>query len=142
MEKVIFFDKDPQYNCTRVVTPGDKGSIDSILASLPDSAVDVRVIAAGDLPTDRTFRNAWKPDLTVDMDKAKGIWKDKMREVRAPKLVALDLEFMRAIESGDEKAKGEVMEKKKVLRDVTAHPDIDKAQTPDELKAVWPTELE
>jgi hypothetical protein len=91
-----------------------------------------------DVPSDRTFRNAWKGDLSVDMGKARDIWKDKMRAVRAPKLAALDTEYMRADETGDAQAKSAVAAQKQELRDVTADPGIEAAQTPQDLKAVWP----
>src|SRR5687768_7479558 len=36
--------------------------------SVPQDAKDVRIV--DDVPADRTFRDAWKADLTVDMAKA------------------------------------------------------------------------
>src|SRR5574341_31604 len=40
-----------------------------------DAVVSIRRIASTDVPKDRTFRNAWKPDLTHDMPKAREIWR-------------------------------------------------------------------
>jgi hypothetical protein len=38
--------------------------------------------------------------IRVNMDKAREIKKDMVRAERAPKLEALDVEFMRAVEAG------------------------------------------
>src|SRR5437762_211267 len=54
--------------------------------------VGVREISADEVPRDRTFRNAWTDDgsLSIDMDKARDIHRDRLRQLRAPKLAALD----------------------------------------------------
>lgn len=94
---------------------------------------------------DRTFRGAWKfsqvNGVDVDMPKAREIWKNKLREARKPKLEALDVEAMRAVEDGDNAKTREVKQKKQALRDVTVDPRIEAAQTYEELKAVWPEVL-
>ena len=38
--------------------------------------------------------------LKINIDKAKNIWKDKIRVARKPKLEELDVEFVRAQETG------------------------------------------
>jgi hypothetical protein len=93
--------------------------------------------------TDRYFRNAFKdtpgkgkPD--VDMPKAREVHKHAMRQARRMAFVALDSEYMMADEDGDQQKKRDIALKKKALRDVTADPAIEAAQTPEELKAVWP----
>lgn len=106
---------------------------------LPADAIDPHYVDQGEIPTDRTFRAAWKADLTVDMDKARAIQKQRMRDARAPLLASLDVEYQRADEAGDDVAKAEIIVRKQVLRDVTADPAIAAAKTPDDLKAVWPT---
>jgi len=74
--------------------------------------------------------------LTVNITKAKNIWKDKIRTSRKPKLEALDVEFMQAQEtSADTSA---IVAKKKELRDYPAK--VDSATTTDEIKAVWDTD--
>ena len=106
--------------------------------SVPPDAIHVRVVDASAIPKDRTFRNALKPDLTFDIAKCRTIHRERMRAARAPLLAALDVEYQRADEQGDNAAKGKVAARKKVLRDITGHPGIDTAKTPDQLKAVWP----
>ena len=75
------------------------------------------------------------------MPLAREIWRDKMRQARAPKLEALDVEYMQADEVGDASKKAIVAQKKKALRDVTSDPAIEAAQTPEELKLFWPSIL-
>ena len=77
--------------------------------------------------------------IIINPDKAKAIWKDKWREARNPKLSALDVEFMRAVEAGDSAKQAEIAAKKQALRDVTSTPIV--GNTPEEIKAVWPNIL-
>lgn len=77
--------------------------------------------------------------ISINIDKAKDIWKDRWREARKPLLNALDVEFVRALESGDVVKQSEISAKKQALRDVTQTPI--NATTPDEIKSVWPGPL-
>jgi hypothetical protein len=108
---------------------------------VPKDATDVRIIDKSEVPTDRTFRNAWRGDLTVDMPKAREIHRDHLRQMRAPLLAALDVEYDKADERGDLIAKQEIAARKQALRDVTADPAIEAARTPEELKAAIPEAL-
>lgn len=74
--------------------------------------------------------------ITIDMTKARNIHRDRMRAARAPKLAALDVAFQRALETGGDTVS--IVAQKQALRDVTANPEIEAAQTPDDLKKVWP----
>jgi hypothetical protein len=80
--------------------------------------------------------------ISVNMTKAKEIWKDKIRIARDPKLKELDVEFVRALEEGDSAKQAEVTSQKQALRDATADPAIESATTTQELKAVQPAGLE
>ena len=80
--------------------------------------------------------------IRVNMDKARDITRDRVREERKPLLEALDVEYMRALESQDTVALQIVSFKKQALRDATRDPEIDQASTPDELKAVRPAALD
>jgi len=77
--------------------------------------------------------------IIVNPDKAKAIWKNKWREARKPILASLDIEFMRAVESGDAAKQSEISAKKQELRDVTLLPIP--GTTPEEIKSVWPEVL-
>jgi hypothetical protein len=94
-------------------------------------------------PEDRTFRNAWTladgAEIAVEMQKARELWKDKMRKARAPLLAALDVEMSRAFKDGARQE--EIEARRQALRDVTADPAIEAAKTPEELRLVWPETL-
>ena len=77
--------------------------------------------------------------IIINPDKAKAIWKNKWREARKPILASLDIEFMRAVESGDAVKQSEISARKQELRDVTLLPIP--GTTPEEIKSVWPEVL-
>ena len=88
--------------------------------------------------SDRTFREAWvmSAGIEVDMPKARDIWRDKIREARKPELEKLDVEFMKALETGADTTA--IAQKRQVLRDAPNLASIEAAATPDELKAIQP----
>ena len=93
------------------------------------------------LPAERTFREGWEANadtgvISVNMEKAKDIWRDKIRKAREPELAKLDTAFMKALEAGADTT--EIVAAKQVLRDAPSHADIDAATTPDELTAIQP----
>lgn len=105
---------------------------------LPTDAINSRFVEESEIPTDRTFRNAWEDigSVVVNMPKAREIYKELLRQKRTPLLTALDIDYMRADEIGDVAEKRRIAAEKQVLRDITAHPGIEAAQTPDELISV------
>ena len=107
----------------------------------PEGYVSHATAQARDIPADRTFRNAWKPDLTTDMARARGIWRDRIRAARQPRLAALDIAALRAIEEKNDPRLAEIIIEKQALRDATNDPAIDAASTPEELRAAWPVIL-
>ena len=96
------------------------------------------------VPSDRHFRGAWSLNgkvISEDMDAAKEIFKDKIREVRAPLLDAEDVVYMKALEADDADAKTASVNKKKALRDAPAAKAITNADTIEKLKAAWDTSV-
>jgi len=94
------------------------------------------------VPANRDFRGAWSLSGSViseDMDKAKEIFKDKIREVRAPLLEAKDVELMKALEAGTSTTA--IAAAKDALRDAPAASGISSASTIAELKAAWDTSV-
>jgi hypothetical protein len=77
--------------------------------------------------------------IIINPDKAKAIWKDKWREARKPLLASLDIEFMKAVESADTAKQADIAAQKQALRDVTQTEIV--GNTPEEIKAVWPSVL-
>lgn len=109
--------------------------------ALPLDAINPQAIKESDVPTDRTFREAWSHggnSVSLEMNKCRAIHRDRMRVSRAAKFAKLDSDYLRADEAGDTSKKLQIASEKQVLRDVTKVPEIDLAQTPEELKLVWP----
>jgi hypothetical protein len=77
--------------------------------------------------------------INVNMDKARDIHREKVRQARNPKLSAKDIEFQRALETGADTAV--IVSEKQALRDAPAAAAIDVAATPEELKAAWDTAI-
>ncbi len=96
------------------------------------------------VPSDRHFRGAWSLSGSViseDMTVAKEIFKDKIREVRAPLLAAEDVIYMKALEDDDADAKAASVTKKNALRDAPAASAINSASNITALKAAWDTDV-
>lgn len=111
------------------------------LEKLPPDAINPRLVDASAIPQDRTFRNAWTQigsDVVHDMGKCRALHRTKLRELRKPRLEALDSAYLCADERADTTAKKQIAMQKQALRDVTADPAIDAAITPEALKAVMP----
>ena len=81
--------------------------------------------------------------IGIDINKAKEIHKDKIREVRNPLLQAKDVEYIRAQEVGDTEKVAAVVAEKQALRDATtivANTNITATSVlgvTEELKQVW-----
>ena len=102
--------------------------------------VSFHAIQDAEIPTDRTYRNAWtwNGKIEHDMTKARNVHRDRMRHARKPKLEALDAAYLRADEVGDAVLKSQISLQKQALRDVTAIPAIETAISVEQLKTVWP----
>ena len=96
------------------------------------------------VPANRDFRGAWSLSGTViteDLATAKEIFKDKIREVRAPLLAAEDVAYMKALEADDASAKTASVTKKNNLRNAPAASAITNASDIAALKAAWDADL-
>jgi hypothetical protein len=119
----------------------------------PDGCISCRVIDDSELPAENanrgsgatTFRDAWIDTgvaVDTDMPKARAIHLEEIRRVRNAELVKEDVTFMRAVEAEDTDAQATIKTKKQTLRDIPATFDITTdVDTPEKLKAKWPTEL-
>lgn len=125
----------------KIETLSDDEILQRAMDRLPPDAIDVQIVEEDSIPKDRTFREAWKSGknrVEICMDKSREIHKNTLREFRKPLLHLLDVKFIKAIESKDDDLLNEVIRQKQILRDVTKHPSLAQANTPDELKQVWP----
>ena len=74
--------------------------------------------------------------ITINMNKAKEITKERLRVERKPLLEEQDIKFMQAQETGSDTTA--IVTEKKRLRDITKN--VDSCTTTDELKALSCTE--
>ena len=77
--------------------------------------------------------------IKINMEKARGIQMDKIREMRNKELAKKDVEYMKALEADDGSAKA-IAAEKQVLRDIPQTFDLT-TNTADELKEKWPEGL-
>ncbi len=78
--------------------------------------------------------------FTYDTNKALEFMKSKIRAKRAKLFNDLDVQFMRAIESGDTQLQNEIVAQKQALRNLTDI-SIDGITTREELVALWPEDI-
>lgn len=98
--------------------------------------VDFQAVAFNQiLPETREFRGAWSFDngVYIDMDKARNITRDIIREKRAPILAKLDVDYMRAVESKRSLVAETVVVQKNIWRDATDDSQIATAESPQDL---------
>ncbi len=86
------------------------------------------------IPTDRIFRDSWEIDLTVNIPKAKEIWKEKLRVERLPLFEANDILLRDAMVEDDADKKAIALAERDRLRDITLL--VDECETPAEIKKI------
>ena len=77
--------------------------------------------------------------IVINMDKAREIHKDKLRQALTPKLAALDIAFPSALEAGENFKP--IAAEKQALRVVTKDEAILLAKDANQLKETWPADL-
>lgn len=101
--------------------------------------VDWRVIKKGEVPEDRTYRDAWEDDgkaVTINIEKAKEIQRNRIRGERIAALQELDGEWMKAFGQGDTAEAARIEAERQQWRDAPADPSIEAAQTVEELQLI------
>ena len=134
MSRIIYTKSD---GTVSIITPA--GDVNNAIKDVP-SGLSYEIVEDSAIPTDRSFRNAWKQNsktIETDMTKAKEIHKDKIRTARTPKLAELDIEFQKALETSSSTT--DIVAKKQVLRDAPAASGISTAASEADLKAQWDT---
>ena len=134
MSKIIYTNSD---GTVSIINP--TGDVNDAIKDVP-SGLSYEIVEDSAIPTDRSFRNAWKQNsktIETDIIKAREIHKTNIRTAREPKLAELDIEFQKALEtSADTSA---IVTKKQALRDAPAASGISTAASADDLKAQWDT---
>ena len=102
MKNVIIYTNDN--GGVSVCVPTGELSIEAVQGKDIPANVQSFIVAAESLPEeDGDFFDAWEQSrgtVTVNLDKAKAITKNRLRAARAPLLAAQDVLFQRALESG------------------------------------------
>jgi transcription initiation factor IIF auxiliary subunit len=117
------------------------GDINTVIqATVPENALYTVVNNLENI--DGYFFNAYEYDDTVgavaNIDKAKEIQKDKWRAIRNAKLQALDVDYIRSLETGETNKIAQIVAKKQELRDITNTPLPDNLEG---IKNTWPSAL-
>lgn len=118
MAQVIIFTNDNGGVSVCIPT----GELDINAVKAKDTPKDSIIVDTADLPeADNDFFNAWElvdGKVSVNLDKAKELTKERLRLERAPLLAAQDVAFQRALEEGSDTAA--IVAEKQRLRDVTS----------------------
>ena len=98
-------------------------STDELLKRVLPSDNNYAIIDQEELPEDNTYYSSWIYDdenkrIKIDVEKAKEIQKDNIREIRNKLLKEEDINFLKAVESGDTLKQNESANKKQILRDL------------------------
>lgn len=105
---------------------------------VPKDAKNLHAITPAGLPPDTTFRAAWRTNGKVighDLEHAKAIAKDIIRVARESAIVALDGEYVRALEGGKTADMQAVAVRKQQWRDAPADSRLQSPATILALKA-------
>ena len=131
-----------------------KQKLDQTIAKHPEwahlTARDYRLSELPEPPEQRKFQHAklgkaWKDTgagLTVDLPAACECWKNRIRDARKRELPKLDGEWMREQASGRTEQAALIEAKRQALRDAPQQVDRTNPKTVEELKTLWPVELE
>ena len=76
----------------------------------------------------------------LNIETAKEIYLNKLRRFREDKWSDLDIQYMRALEMGNQPKISEIVAKKEALRNIT-NVDLSQITTLSQLKSSWPTEI-
>ena len=140
MSKVIIYNQEENGIMAICVPALNCGLSIEAIAEKDVPTENFKIIDKQDLDSlDEQYRNAWVCDTdlnpTICIQKAKEVWREKIRQKRGPVLLDLDVQYMRALESNNDTS--EIVQSKQELRDLPQNPDIESANSIEDLKNVW-----
>lgn len=127
-KRIIFTNED---GSVAVIIPA--GAIEDCIKDVPEGKL-FEIVDAADIPSDRTFRNAWEQagkTIVHNLGKCKTIAHDKRREARAQQMAPLDIESTIPAKAQAAEAAREVIRQRFAQMQIS----IDAATTPDGIKA-------
>lgn len=121
-----------------IIVPAPDATLEDVLKAVPAGKA-YEIVNEGDIPSDRTFRNAWIHDTTpepqkisVDVDKAKDITHELRRAARAEEFAPLDIKVTIPGEAaGAEAARQSIRDKYAAIQS-----EIDGCASCDQLKGI------
>lgn len=133
MQVIIFRNDNGGVSTTM---PTGEISLEAVMEKDIPSGRGARIVNYTDLPTQYdNFYDAWEmtdTEVTVNLNKAKEITKNRLRTERTPLLQAQDIAFQRSLEEG--KDTSSIVAEKQRLRDITVL--ADQATTLEQLAAL------
>lgn len=134
MKKVIVFTNDN--GGVSVCFPTGELTVEQVQAKDIPAGIESFIVDADSLPEqDSDFFDAWeqtKGVVTVNLEKAKEITKNRLRIERQPLLDAQDVKFQRALE--DDSDTSAIVAEKKRLRSITN--EVDNCKNLDQLRSL------
>ena len=141
MSKVIIFTNENGF--ASIVYPAEGVSMKEVIKkSIPEGS-DYHIVNKEDIPADRSYRNALvvnRGKLRHSMTKARALHMDQIRAKRNARLKELDVAVMKKIEKEEDPFI--LAELKQRLRDIPENFDLSKAKNTEDLKRLWPDELQ
>lgn len=136
MTQVIIYQTDEGMH---VVTP--IGDLDLVMKRDIPPNVNAKLINSTILPKDTTFMPAWEWKETyveINMDKAREVWRNYIRSAREPLYAQNDITLRDAILENSDYKRNNGLKLRDDLRNAPQDGRINAAQTPEDLKKVWP----
>ena len=124
IENKVFIHNDNNGNFAITYPIVDCGlTPNEIIENMPILNNEYTTMEEKDLPLDKSFIGAWNYDhankkIGIDIEKAKEIQKDNIRQIRNKLLKEEDINFLKAVESGDTLEQNSSANRKQILRDL------------------------
>ena len=139
MSKVIIWNQENK--CMAVTIPAQNcGMTIEQIAKKDVPTKNYKIIDGQELDKlDNKFRDAWtcdsKMNPSIDINLARDIWKNRIRQARQPVLEKLDIDYMKALEANEDTTN--IVKYKQELRDLPQSPDIESAKSIEDLQKIW-----
>lgn len=123
----------------RSVEPSPENIERELMAHFQGDWQRYRIIAAGDLPADRTYRRAWTDTgsaIEIDLEEAKTLYRERIAFAAAPRIRALAEQILDALADGRSGDVERLRRERRTLEAAKDDPRIAEASTLAELTAI------
>lgn len=140
MTKIIVYENPEDTTRVSILTPTGEVTIDELLQIYINTDKPYKIMEDNELPIeDSVYFGAWQlidNNVVINMEKAKEIHRNILRQQRIERFASLDIAFMRALEQGDMLKQQDIALQKQKLRDIPFHVDITTAENTVKLRAL------